>query len=110
MPSVANSGQATTDLISELLAELARQLSDSFMADDDATGGQQLLHHAQTEWEAEIQPHGVADDLGGEPIPGIAGASMCRHPTRLLTPTCRRKHYRAHQVDGTRWATAGAVL
>jgi hypothetical protein len=35
------------------------------MGDDDAAGGQQLLHHAQSQRKAEIQPHGVADDFGG---------------------------------------------
>jgi hypothetical protein len=39
------------------------------MADNDAAPGQQFLHHAQTEWEAEIQPHGMADDLGGNRYP-----------------------------------------
>jgi hypothetical protein len=42
-----------------------------FMADDDATGGQQLLNHARPEWEAKIQPDGMADDLGREPIPAV---------------------------------------
>ena len=37
------------------------------------------------------QPDAVADDLGREPIPSVAGASGCRHPTRLLTPVCQRK-------------------
>jgi hypothetical protein len=48
------------------------------MADDDATRGQQLLHHAQPEREAEVEPDGMADDLGREAIPGVAGASGCR--------------------------------
>src|SRR5262249_32819210 len=39
-----------------------------------------------------------ADDLGWEPIPGVAGASGCPHPTGLLTPICPRK--RPRQVDG----------
>jgi hypothetical protein len=91
MPFVADPRKATTDPVGELLTELARSLSYSFMTDDDATGGQQLLHHAEAEREAEIQPDAVADDLGREPIPGVAGASACRHPTRLLTPVCRRK-------------------
>src|SRR5437762_9341699 len=43
MPFVADPRQATTDLVGERLTELARPLSYSFMADDDATGGQQLL-------------------------------------------------------------------
>src|SRR6266446_6753035 len=81
------------------------ELSDGFVADDDAAGCQQLLHHAQPERKAEIEPHGVADDLGWEPIPGVAGASGCPHPTRLLTPICSRKRGKAHQVDG-----AGATI
>src|SRR5271170_6555959 len=42
----------------------------------------------------------MADDLGWEPIPGVAGASRCPHPTRLLTPICSRKRGEACQVDG----------
>src|SRR3984893_13355006 len=86
MPLVANPRKATTDLIGELLAEFARPLPHGFVADDDAAGGEQLLHHAETKREAEIQPHGMADNLGGEPISGVAGASGCCHPTRLLHP------------------------
>jgi hypothetical protein len=41
----------------------------------------------------------MADDLGREPIAGIAGASEYRHPTRLLTLTRRRKCSAGHQVD-----------
>ena len=51
----------------------------------------QLLYHAKTEREAEIQPHGRSDDLGREPIPGVAGPNGCRHPTRLPTLTRWRK-------------------
>lgn len=100
MPFVANSGKATTDLIGELLAELARPLSDSFVADDDATGSQQLLHPCVDQAGSGNTANGVADDIGREPIPGVPGANRCRHPTRLLTPSCRRKRYTAHQVDG----------
>jgi hypothetical protein len=35
-------------------------------------------------FRAEIQPHGVADDLGGKPMALVAGASGGRHSTRLL--------------------------
>ena len=80
--------------------EFACPLPHRFMADDDAAGGQQLLYHTQPEREAEIQPDGVADDLGGEPAAGVAGASGCCHPTRLLTLTRRRKCPIGHQVDG----------
>src|SRR5215831_10211704 len=100
MPFVANPRKAATDLVGKRLAELARPLSDGFVADDDAAGRQQLLHHAQPERKAEISPHGVPDDLGWEPIPGVAGASGCPHPTRLPTPICSRKCGNARQVDG----------
>ena len=49
MPFVANPRKATTDLVGKLLAELARPLSDGFVADDDAAGRQQLLNHAKPE-------------------------------------------------------------
>jgi hypothetical protein len=44
----------------------------------------------------------VADNLGWKPIPSVAGASGCPHPTRLLTPICSRKRGKARQVDGAR--------
>src|SRR5205807_8857165 len=53
MPLVADPGKAATDLVGEMLTELARPLSDSFVADDNATGHQQLFHHAQPERETE---------------------------------------------------------
>jgi hypothetical protein len=42
----------------------------------------------------------MADDRGREPIPGIARASGCPHPTRLRTPIRSRKRCKARQVDG----------
>src|SRR5438445_9923990 len=90
MPLVANPGQAATDLIGEALAEFARPLPHGFVADDDAARGQQLLHHAQPERKAEIQPHGVADDLGRKPMALVAGGSVGRHSTRLPTPVSQR--------------------
>jgi hypothetical protein len=53
------------------------------MADDDAACGQHLLDHAQAEREAKVQPYGVADDLGREAVPGIAGGDRRCHPVRL---------------------------
>ena len=37
----------------------------------DHVGGQHLLHHAQAEREAEIQPDRVADDLSGIAVAGV---------------------------------------
>jgi hypothetical protein len=46
----------------------------------DAAGGQQLFDHTQPKREPKIQPDGVADNLGWEPVTGIAGASSSHHP------------------------------
>src|ERR1700738_3917258 len=78
--------QAATNLVGEALAELARPLPHGFVADHDAARGQQLLHHAQPERKAEIQPHSMADDLGWKPMALVAGASGGRHSTRLSAP------------------------
>src|SRR5215471_6368784 len=85
MPFVANPRKPTTDPIGELLAKFARPLPHRFVADDDAAGGQQLLDHTQPKREPKIQSDGVADNLGGEPVTGIAGASgSSSHPTTHL--------------------------
>src|SRR5262249_43397288 len=91
MPFV-DSPRPTTDAVGERLAKFARQLPHRFMAYDHYEGGKQLLDHRQTKREPKIQPDSVADDLGGEPVTGIAGANSCRHPTRL--PTSMREHKR----------------
>jgi hypothetical protein len=54
MPLVADPWKAATDLVGERLTELARPLSDGFVADDNAAGRQQLLNHPQPERETEI--------------------------------------------------------
>jgi len=41
-------------------------------------------------WETEIQPHGVADDLGGKSMALVAGASGGRHSTRLPISVSQR--------------------
>src|SRR5215468_5784187 len=92
MPFVASPRKPTTDAVGERLAKFARPLPHRFMADDDAAGGKQLLDHTPPKREPKIQPDSVADDLGGEPVTGIAGANSCRHPTRL--PTSMREHKR----------------
>src|SRR5215471_11909864 len=86
MPFIAGAREPAPDPVSELLAKFARPLPHRFVTNDDAAGGQQFLNHTQPEREPEIQPDRVADDLAGEPIAGVAGASRCHHPTRLPAP------------------------
>jgi hypothetical protein len=69
MPLSPTRGGRATDLIGELLAEFEGPLPRGFMADNDATRGQQLLHHAQPEREAEVEPDGMADNLGRKRYP-----------------------------------------
>ena len=71
---VTHRRQPAADLIGEALAELQRPLPHGLMADHDAARGEQFVHHAQAEREAEVQPYGVADDLGREPVASVAGA------------------------------------
>ena len=75
----------------ELKPELVRPGPDRLIADLDPALRQQFLDVSEAESEPEIQPDGVADDLTGVPIAGIAGASRCHHPTRLPAPVPYRK-------------------
>ena len=60
-----------------MLTELARPLPDGFVGDDDAAGRQQFLNHVKPERETEIQPNGMADDLGRE-CALYPPASLCK--------------------------------
>src|SRR3954467_10710388 len=80
---VSGRRQTPPDLVGKCLAELERPLPPALMADDDAACGQHLLDHAQAEREAKVQPYGVADDLGREAVPGIAGGERRCHPVGL---------------------------
>ena len=55
----------------ENLAELTRPAADRLVADLDPAPGEQLLDLTQTEREAEIQPHRMADHKGGESVPFV---------------------------------------
>jgi hypothetical protein len=83
VPLVPGCRQPAADLVGEHLAELQRPLADSFMADDDAARGQQFIDHPQAEREAEVEPNGMADDLGRETVAGVAGNGGRYHPARL---------------------------
>ena len=71
-----------SDLVGEMLTELARPLSDSFVGDNDAAGRQQLLNHTKPERETEIERNGMADDLG----PGTYTRRRGREPMSSSPP------------------------
>jgi hypothetical protein len=53
------------------------------MTDQDPAGGQQLLHHAQTQWKPEVQQHSMADHFSREAVASIAGVAKRCHPSRM---------------------------
>ena len=99
VPFVARAGQPPPDLVGQRLAELPGPLPHGLVADDDATGGQHFLDHAQAEREAEVEPDRVADDLRREPVTGVGGTGGRRHLARLLGLLSHRKP-KGQQLDG----------
>src|SRR4051812_29793459 len=79
MPFVSRTGQPTPDLVGEGLAELAGPLPHGFMTHEDAAGGQHLLHHAQAQGKAEVEPHGLADDLAWKAVASVGGLGCGYH-------------------------------
>src|SRR4051794_36275136 len=98
-PLVSGTGEPAPDLVGKRLAELARPLPDRLVADADAAGRQKLIHHAQAQREAEVEPDRVADDLGRKAIAGVAGAGGRCHLVRLPSLVPHRKPA-SSQVDG----------
>src|SRR3954471_9739794 len=79
--------QLAADLLGEGLAELETPLAHNLTAHLDAAGRQHLFHHAQAQGEAEVEPHGVADDLCGKAVAGVGGLGAGCHagPLPVLT-------------------------
>src|SRR5215212_2744764 len=96
VPFVSGRRQTPPDPVGKCLAELERPLPHALMADDDAACGQHLLDHAQAEREAKVQPYGVADNLGREAVPGIAGGDRRCHPVGYATSPATA----SRQLDG----------
>src|SRR3712207_2961224 len=99
MPLVSGPRQPAPDLVGEALAELQAPLPYRLVADRDAAGCEDLVHMAQAQGRAEVEPDGIADDLSWEPMASIAGRGGRRHPARLPAPIGWRKPT-SRQVDG----------
>src|SRR4051794_13095409 len=83
--------QLAADLLGEGLAELETPLAHNLMAHLDAAGRQHLFHHAQAQRKAEVEPHGVADDLCGKAVAGGVGLGAGCHAGPLPVPACPAK-------------------
>ena len=82
------------DLVGKAVAELQRPLSHRLTTDQDPSGGQHLLHHAQAQWKPEVQPYDVADHLSRKAVAGVtrvtgvlspSSIALCGHPPVNLT-------------------------
>src|SRR5919202_4036276 len=87
VPLISGTGQPAPDLSGERLAQLEPLLPHHLMADRGAASSQDLIHMAQAQGEAEIEPDRVADDLGREAVTGVAGTGGHCHPDRLRDRT-----------------------
>ena len=63
----------------ERRAELQAPAANGLVGDDDTAFCQKRLDIPQAQAEHVIQPHGAADDLGGEAVP-VIGRELGRHP------------------------------
>ena len=62
-------------------------VSDGLVRDQDAPVSQEIFGVAEAETEAVIQPDGVADDLGREPVATVAGGSVLHSATVPAAPS-----------------------
>jgi hypothetical protein len=80
VPFVAWSRPAASQAIGEIRGKFLTPAGHRLVGDDNATLSQEQLNISQAEAEHVVQPHGVADDLGGEPM-AIAGIGSRLHAT-----------------------------
>ena len=66
------------------MAELEAAPPHRLTADHNATRSQQLVRVPQAQGKADVEPGRVADDLGREPVSGVAGRRRRCHPSGSL--------------------------
>jgi hypothetical protein len=71
VPFIAASNSSSTQPSREERPEHCAPLADRLVADDDAALSEQILHVAETEVKAKVEPDGVSDDLGREAVAAI---------------------------------------
>jgi len=72
MPDVAPTGVLALQAMGVLGAEFHGPAADGFVGEDDPAFEQHFLDEAQAEWEPEIEPDGVGDDLRWEAMALVA--------------------------------------
>ena len=82
IPRIAHSGASAPERPRVDGTKPPTPLSDGFVGDGDAALGEQILHIAEAEAEAVIQPDGVTDDFGRESIAVVVGR-LASHPSTL---------------------------
>ena len=100
VPFVAEAaGGSAPDLIGKMPSKFFRPVPDRLVSDDDAAGRQHVLDHAQAEWEAEVEPHRLRNDLSGKAVAAVQRiTSNLRHAAQSqisvslqLTLRCRHR-------------------
>ncbi len=87
VPLVARTRASPTQRVRVGLAEFLAPLAHRFVGDDHPALGEQLLHVAIAEREAEIQPNRMADDRGREAVTSITrGRDFISHATSIARP------------------------
>src|SRR4051794_30376406 len=61
------------------------------MADRDAASREDLIHHAKAQRKAEVEPDGVADDLGWKAVTGVGRLGCGCHAGHLPVLTLSAK-------------------
>ena len=83
MPFVAAGGSPLADLIGDCLAKLGRPLAHGLVSHTNPSCREHLLDHAKAQGKPEVEPNGMADDLGRKAIAVIEGITRGRHSPRL---------------------------
>jgi len=66
MPSVTGARTVRTNPLGVGSTKFQAPLTDGFVANHNAALGHHLFDVAKTQAESKVQPHAVADDLGGK--------------------------------------------
>jgi hypothetical protein len=82
MPFVSEpTGWTPTDLVGEGSPKFLRPQTDRLMRNNDPPRRQHALNHPQAQRKAEIQPHGVGNDLSREAMAAIKRITVCHNPS-----------------------------